>query len=516
MEAFNIKNLSFKYAGSDFCALKDIDLNIEKGEFVALIGESGSSKTTLLKLLKKELSPKGELNGEIFFEGIKIKELSHRDSAQKIGYISQNPDSQLVTDKVYSELAFGLENLGFGKEEIRSRVSEFASFFKLSDCFNMNVNDLSGGQKQLLNLASVMTMRPEVLLLDEPTSMLDPVSAIDFITALKRLCDDLGTTVIIAEHRLADILPIADRVVCLENGEIIADAPPRSVCCQLKDRRIYRTLPEVSRLFYKLGGEGEAPLTIREGRKFLYKKNNLQINCSDKEIKTEPILTAKELWFRYERKTPDILKGVSFNVNRGEVYALVGANGCGKSTLIGVLSGRLKAYRGKVKRGGKIAVLPQNPRDLFVKDTLEEDFKSVNNSYTELCNAFEITSLLSRHPYDLSGGELQKAAVVKLLLSSPSILMLDEPTKGLDSFAKSELGELLGNLGDITVLLVAHDLEFAAEFSDRCGLLFDGEITSEDNSREFFSSNNFYTTRVVRLTRGIIEGAVTEKDLYEE
>ena len=515
MEVISVKNLSFRYNKAESFALRDIEFGVNTGDFMLLIGESGSGKTTLLKMLKKELAPYGDFVGEIFFKGNKIDELSAKDSSSKIGFIMQNPDSQIVTDKVYSELAFGLENLGVERELIRAKVSEFASYFGLEDKFESKTNTLSGGEKQLLNLASVMVMNPEVLILDEPTSMLDPISALEFVTCLKRLNDDLGITIIIAEHHLSQIYELADKVVYIENGEIKANDTPAKVSDLLKDKQIEYTLPAPVRIYHKLCGEGNVPLTVKDGKKFLLKNNNYYVNNSIKEIKPNPVIKVKDLWFRYERQSSDILKGFNLTVNKGEIYALVGSNGSGKTTVVNVISKHLKPYRGKLKYSGKLAFLPQNPRDLFVKDKLEDDFKSINNSYKELCKKFEITNLLSHHPYDLSGGEIQRAAIVKILLSSPDILLLDEPTKGLDAFAKKELGEFLRSV-DLPILLVTHDLEFAAAYSDRCGLLFDGAVTSENRSKEFFLGNNFYTTPVVKMTKDMSYGAVTVEDIIAE
>lgn len=513
MEIISVKNLSFRYNKAPENTLDNISFNVNSGDFVLVIGESGSGKTTLLRTLKKELTPFGDLKGEIFYKGNKIDELSQRDSASKIGYIFQDPDSQIVTDKVYSELAFGLENLGEKREVIRAKVAEFASYFGLKDKFNQNTNTLSGGEKQLLNLASVMAMNPEVLILDEPTSMLDPISALDFVNCVKRLNEDLGVTVIIAEHHLNEIFPLADKVLYLENGEAAAFDEPRAICKLLKDKRIAYTLPVPARVFNRLSGEGEVPLTVKEGREFINRNNTIEVNNSNKEIKSDRVLYIKDLWFRYERGGEDIIKGLNLSVNKGEIYSLVGANGCGKSTLINLITKTLKPYRGKVKCDLKLAAMPQNPRDLFVKDKLEDDFKAVNNSYKELCDKFHITHLLKNHPYDLSGGEIQRAALVKILLSSPELILLDEPTKGLDSFAKKELGEFLRSIEDVTILLVTHDLEFAAEYADRCGLLFDGQIMSENLTKPFFLNNSFYTTSVVKMTKGIADGAVTVEDI---
>lgn len=519
MEIFSIRNLSFTYNNSSFPALKDINLEVKKGEFLLLIGQSGCGKTTLLKMLKKELVPFGETNGEIFFKRKKIEDINLQESASKIGFILQEPDSQIVTDKVYSELAFGLENLGYSKEIIRSRVAEFASFFGFSEMFERETNSLSGGEKQLLNLASVMVMNPEVIILDEPVSMLDPIFAGKFINSLKKINDEFGTTIIIAEHHLADVFKYADRVALLENGELTAVNSKKEIYQNVKGKKIEKTLPVPVRIFNSLNSDGECPVTVKEAITFLNNQNLTLNNNSVKELKNnETILTAKNLWFRYSKKGKDIIKGCSLNVKKGEIYAVLGENGSGKSTLLNIINGSLKTYRGKIKCNKKLAYLPQNPKNIFVKDTLEEDLNSVNNSYKEILERFGLIKYLNTHPYDLSGGELQRAATVKVLLNKPDILLLDEPTKGLDSFAKTELGDFLTELTEsgLTVILVTHDLEFAAEFSDRCGLLFDGSITSESYSKSFFMNNIFYTTPASKISSAIGLNASTADELLNE
>ena len=516
MEIFNIENLSFSYNNSDKKALNNINLTVNKGDFLLVIGKSGCGKTTLLKMLKKELMPLGDTSGEIFYKRKKISDLSLKESASEIGFIYQDPDNQLVTDKVYSELAFGLENLGYSNEAIRSKTAEFMSCFGLSDMLGRDTNSLSGGEKQLLNLASVMVMNPEVILLDEPVSMLDPISSVKFIQTLKRINEEFGATVIIAEHHLNEVFRYADKVLCLDEGEILAYNSPKEICRELRDNDIEKTLPAPARIYNALNLEKSCPLTVKEGRALLEKATINNNYNSNLEIKiSEEILSAKNLYFRYEKNGNDIIKGCFLSVNKGGIYAMLGENGSGKSTLLNILSGSLKPYRGKVKHSLKLSYLPQNPKFAFVKDSLEDDLKLVNNSYKELISEFELDNLLKSHPYDLSGGELQRAAICKVLLTQPDLLLLDEPTKGLDNFAKEKLGKLLRKLtnGGLTIVLATHDLEFAAEYCDRCGLLFDGAVTSENTSRKFFAENMFYTTPAAKIARGIIDGAVTVDDI---
>lgn len=516
MEIFNIENLSFKYNKAEKNALSDINMKIRSGEFLLVIGQSGCGKTTLLKMLKNELTPLGEKSGELFYKGNKLENLSQRESASEIGFITQDPDAQLVTDKVYSELAFGLENLGLKKEIIRSRVAEFSSYFGLGELFERETNTLSGGEKQMLNLACVMVMNPEVILLDEPTSMLDPIFLAKFLNTLKRINDDFGTTVIITEHHLSEVFRLADRVAYLEKGFLKAYNSSKEICRELRGMEIEKTLPAPARIFNAFSIDKPCPITIKEGREYISKLEIKSIYNSDTEIKSsETVLKADKIWFRYEKKGKDILKNCSLAVKKGEIYALLGENGSGKSTLLNVINGSKKAYRGKIKTDSRIGYLPQNPKNVFVKDTLEEDLKLINNSYKEIISEFSLSKYLNTHPYDLSGGELQRASICKVLLTEPDILLLDEPTKGLDNFAKIKLGHFLRNLCEkgLTIILVSHDLEFCAEFSDRCGLLFDGEITSESNSREFFSNNLFYTTPMSKMCKGIIDGAVNVEDI---
>lgn len=516
MEVFNIENLSFTYNGSLKKALDNVNLKVNSGDFILLIGQSGCGKTTLLRMLKKEISPLGKRCGEIFFKGNKINDLDLRLSASKIGYISQDPDAQIVTDKVYSELAFGLENLGEKQSVIRCKVAEMSSCFGLGDMFERDTNSLSGGEKQILNLASVMAMNPEVILLDEPASMLDPIFACDFINVLKRLNEDFGTTIIIAEHHLSEIFPLADKVVYIENGSISAVNSPKEISKFLIGKEIEKTLPVPVRFFNALSkNRGECPLTIKDGRKLINELNLNEPVFNYTENSNEVIISAKNINFRYEKHGKDILNNCNLKINKGEFYALLGENGCGKTTFLNVLSGTLKPYRGKIKCNSKIGYLPQNPKNVFVKDTLEEDFKNVNNSYLELISDFNLENYLKSHPYDLSGGEIQRAAICKILLTSPEIILLDEPTKGLDNFSKIKLGKFLKSLckKGMTIVIVSHDIEFTAEFADRCGLLFNGGITCENSVREFFGNNMFYTTSASKMTKGIIDNIITFDDI---
>lgn len=535
MEILQVENLSFSYPNTKERAIKDITFSVSEGDFIVICGESGCGKTTLLKMLKRELSPYGEKRGRVLYKGRELSELNEREAACEIGFVMQNPEQQIVTDKVWHELAFGLENMGMETNEIRRRVGEMASYFGIADWFHSDTDKLSGGQKQILNLASVMAMQPNVLLLDEPTSQLDPVAASEFIMTLQRLNRELGLTILLIEHRLEDVFSLANKVLVMENGALIFYDGPRTVGERLmreKDSHpIHCGLPSALRIYRALGIEAQCPLTVRDGRRFLTEHflPEREAVLPPDNAKTETVLEMKNVWFRYEKNLRDVLRGVSLCVSRGESYFLLGGNAAGKTTALYCAAGLQRPYRGKVsmlekkKQTGKNAVLlPQDPVTVFVRDTVKEDLveacssarlpeKEWEGQIEAVCRRTGTYGLLSKHPYDLSGGEQQKCALAKVLLHKPDILLLDEPTKGLDAHAKLELSALLRTLkkDGVTIIAVTHDVEFAAENSDRCALLFDGQIISCDTPRLFFSGNTFYTTSANRMAHHMYRYAVT-------
>lgn len=543
MEILQIKDLSFTYPKADKTALDGINISVKKGEFVLVCGASGCGKTTLLRLLKKETAPFGKKTGEIIYKNSSLDLLDSRAAASEIGFVGQNPDEQIVTDKVWHELAFGLENLGVEQSKIRSRVGEMASFFGIHNWYHSKTDELSGGQKQLLNLASVMVMQPKILLLDEPTSRLDPIAAADFIAALRKLNRELGLTIILVEHRLEEVFPIVDKVITMDSSKVLFSGEPREVCKEMKGHRLEAGLPCAVRIFNSLDVTSECPLTVREGRMFLekYFSDKSGIELKEKEtVSRETILEAKGLWFRYEKNLPDVITELDLTVGRGEIFSILGGNGSGKTTTLNILAGLDKPYKGKVRLNGRkiseykggslyrnnLAMLPQDPKTVFLKDRVDEDFCEIlktmgvhesehKNKINILANRFGIENLLDKHPYDLSGGEQQKCALCKLLLTEPQVILLDEPTKGFDACSKLKLSELLFDLkkDGKTILIVTHDVEFAASVSDRCSLFFDGKLISEGTPNSFFSENNFYTTAASRISRDLFSGAVLCEDV---
>ena len=556
MEILRVDGLKFSYPNQLKKALNNINFSIDEGDFVLICGESGCGKSTLLRHLKPELSPHGQVSGDIYYYSQKINDYSSKQLASEIGYVLQNPDSQIVTDKVWHELAFGLENMGLDTQSIRLRVAEMASFFGIQGWFRKNVNDLSGGQKQLLNLASIMAMQPKILILDEPASQLDPIAAKDFIDTLVRINKELSTTIIMTEHNLEDIYSVCDKVIVMEDGKVICNDTNYKVADILsgdKNHKMFKSLPTPSKIYNQLNGylEGanKSPLTVKDCRQWLNDsmdevtitklddtETEINIDEKDREIAIE----LKDVYFQYNKISEPTIRDLSFKVYKGEIYSILGGNGTGKSTTLSLVARQRKPQRGKIfinniemkKYNNKslyennLALLPQNPQSLFVFETVREDLEEVlilknkdreyiDKEVKRVSKLLDIEHLLEHHPYDLSGGELQRAGMAKVMLLNPKIILLDEPTKGLDAYCKEEIGKMLMKLRDmgVTIVVVSHDIEFSARYSDRCAMFFDGSIVSEGTPREFFLGNNFYTTVSNRIARNIFEDTLIYEDV---
>ena len=533
MENYLFKNLSFSYPEVEEKALNHISFSINEGEFLILCGPSGCGKSTLLRHLKTCLTPHGRREGEILYGGVSLDQIDDRTQSQEIGFVMQSPENQVVTDKVWHELAFGLESLGYDTPTIRRRVAEVAAFFGIENWFYKNVTELSGGQKQLLSLASVMAMNPKILVLDEPTSQLDPIAASDFLALLGKINRELGITIILTEHRLEEAFPFATRIIVMGKGNIICDDVPEKVGLVLKDRDsgMFLAMPTAMRVWAGVKNDLPCPLTVRDGSEFLTDLNQEAplTTLAEKESHTydeEIAISADELWFRYEKDLPDVVRGFSLTLKKGEFYAILGGNGAGKTTTLKLISGLRSPYRGSVNLNGKVGVLPQNPQALFVKRTVREDLyealrgmkitkEEKDEQVARVVGLCELTSFLDRHPYDISGGEQQRTALAKVLLTAPDILLLDEPTKGFDAEFKVSFAAILRKLsaGGVTILMVSHDVTFCAEYAHRCGMFFDGHIVAEGTPAEFFSGNSFYTTPANRMARHLIPKAVTVADV---
>lgn len=575
MNCIEVKNFSFQYPKESHAALYQVSMEVEEGSFVVLCGKSGCGKSTLLRQFKSVLASHGEKKGEILYGGQNLEDVDLRTQSAEIGYVLQNPDNQIVTDKVWHELAFGLESLGYDTPTIRLRVAEMASYFGIHSWFLKNVSELSGGQKQLLNLASVMAMHPKLLILDEPTSQLDPIAASDFLETVRKINRDIGTTVILTEHRLEDVIPWADKVYVMDTGRMIADGTPNEIGEQLRTmgHDMFLSMPAPMQIYAGTNSSLRCPLTVSQGRRWLSeeletkgikikkernqeetakKKNSIfgKLSGLKKEPEKEiPEIRIKDVWFRYERDLPDVVKGLSLDIKKGEIFAVVGGNGTGKSTAMSLIARIRFPYRGKIYLEGKeigkysdddlyhgfLGVMPQNPQSLFVKKTVREDLYEVIDGKRErkseaypiemkkkdavegIVSLTRLEGLLERHPYDLSGGEQQRLALAKVLLLRPKILLMDEPTKGIDNHYKKELGEILRKLSEhgVTILMISHDVEFCAQYADRTGLFFQGNVVTSEESKKFFAGNNFYTTAANRMARNYFPNAVTVEDVVK-
>ncbi|MDY3938281.1 MAG: ATP-binding cassette domain-containing protein [Oscillospiraceae bacterium] len=542
-----VKDLSFTYPNSTKKALDNINMEIEPGQFILVCGASGCSKTTLLRHFKSVLTPHGKREGRIIFNNKELSEIPEKEQAEKIGFVFQSPEDQIVTDKVWHELAFSLESLNKPNDVIALRSAETAGYFDLGDKYRSDVNTLSGGQKQLLNLASVMTVTPEVLILDEPTSQLDPIASDNFLSQIKKLNDDLGITIIISEHNLERVFSMADKVAVMKDGKLLSFDTPENTAKSFgnKTSDFFLSLPSSAQIAVMASFDGKTPLTVKEGRQALIangitdKKTDLisSNEIKNKESKKERVLEIDDVFFRYNRYSPDVLRNLSLDVNRGEILCVTGGNGEGKSTLFSILSGMTSPYSGKIKAGkksmkpsdlrNKTSLLPQDVSVLFVKDSVIDELKEVKKKNGETpsdeeinktAELFEIDNLLKSHPFDLSGGEQEKLAIAKILLTEAEIYLFDEPTNGMDPTFKLKFGEIIRELkkSGKTFIIVSHDIEFSATFADRCVMFFDGRVVSDSEPREFFSGNSFYTTTANKIVRSVFPDCILTKEAWEK
>ncbi|MCI1914788.1 MAG: ATP-binding cassette domain-containing protein [Bifidobacteriaceae bacterium] len=591
MALISTRDFSFAFPGAE-PILHNVNLSIDEGGFAVLLGPNGSGKTTLLQQLHPVLAAAGERSGDILWRGESVSRETSSEVARNIGFVMQRPESQVVTDKVWHELAFGLENQGMSSDRIRQKVAEIATYFGIEGWFDKDVSELSGGQRQILNLASVMVLDPTLLILDEPTAQLDPISADNFILMLHRLNYELGVTILAAEHELQKILPNATQVLLLSEGELALSAPPQQAIPEIMERypELAPALPVSAQIYAAAAHNGVSgssdvpgenatlsplspsaqsavPLTVGEGKRWLNsvlpaaepaggmapspvvsgansgRDMDGDIAAATDITGKEPAaIRAQEVWFRYDKGSPDLLQGLNLTVRKGEIFALVGANGSGKSTFVSVLSGVQRPYRGRIELAGTplkkfapgalyrnfLGVLPQDPQTLFVQKTVVGDLEDVfpkrgvqrdemSSAILSGAESLGLMEVLERHPYDLSGGEQQLTALLKVLLLKPQILLLDEPTKGMDEAAKSRVIAVLKALQKrgVTVLFVTHDVEFAAQCADRAGMFFHGDVVSEDRVGPFFSRNNFYTTSASRIARDHFPMAITKDEVIQ-
>ncbi|MCR4419957.1 MAG: ATP-binding cassette domain-containing protein [Clostridia bacterium] len=560
MALFAIEDLSYWYPQTDRPALAGISLTIEEGEMVVLAGGSGSGKSTLARLLAG-LSPRfygGRQQGRVLFRGKDLRALDPRYLAGRVGLVFQDPEKQLVMTSVEAEIVFGPENLGLPPSEIGRRLAEVTGFLGLTHLKGEFTGNLSGGQKQKLALAAVLAMQPEVLILDEPTSQLDPVAAEEFLHLVERLNREMGCTVVLVEHRLERCLHLADRLVVLEGGKIVACAPPADLA-RRQDDRLLPFLPPVTRLFAALGA-ARIPLTVKEARRELpallsrrpepgsvpddnpfpspgatgIAVQRYAVSCDsgggedaaspssfpDRQPPgLSPVLAELHgVWFAYPNGH-EALKDVGLVIRGGELTALLGENAAGKTTLLKLIAGLLRPARGKVRTTGEgiglaagVAYLSQDPNDYLFRDTVEEELaftlsalgRTDNGAVAATLDRLGLASLRHRYPRELSAGERQRVALALLLVAGPRLLLLDEPTRGMDACLKERLGAWLREIvaEGRGVVLVTHDTEFAARYADRVVMMSDGAVVADGPAAEVLASSLFYCPQIGRLFRG--------------
>ncbi len=547
MAVIKVKNLTYHYPDSRNAALDRINLDIPEGQFVLVVGGSGSGKSALVRALAG-LIPEfygGAYAGGVYLDNKEISQLQRRELVQKIGLVFQDPESQLVMTNVEQELAFGLENLALPNNLIKRRVMEMASALNLTDRLNGSIPELSGGQKQKVALASVLAMQPEILLLDEPTSQLDPIAGEDLLTMVRRLNEENGLTVVLIEQRLERCFHLADRILVMDRGQIVYDHHDPEEVARWAVANHSRFIPPLARLFASVGYPG-VPVTVKQGRALL-RNNHLpereagrhpsSLPIPKKGVKaaiaSQPLVDIKHVWFSYP-DGEEVLKDVNFTIDPGEFIVLMGENGAGKTTLVKNINGLLKPSRGQLKVGNRnvrqlsveeiapiAAYLSQDPNDyLFLPSVREELAFTLNNLglpddgiSEQLLKRLKLDSLADRNPRDLSTGERQRAALAAVLVSRPQLLMLDEPTRGLDYALKEELGAILQQLQSegTAILVVTHDVEFAAEYAEKIVLMAQGSIIAEGDKYSMLSDSTFYCPQISKLFNNLVDGVVTLK-----
>ncbi|WP_281518216.1 ABC transporter ATP-binding protein [Thomasclavelia cocleata] len=503
---YKIENFSFTYP-EEGRVIKNISFGVNEGDFLVISGKSGCGKTTLLKHLKPSLKPKGEVDGLIILD----EEIEKDDT--KIGFVFQNPNDQIVMDKVWHEIAFGLENTTTPLKQMKRRVGEIVNYFNLQNIINKDTQSLSGGEKQLVNLASVMVMNPKVILLDEATAQLDPVNREEFIKILKQINDDFNVTIIFVEHQLEGLLNVANRLIVMDEGKIVIDDDIKNAVNEMLVKEIFvELLPDYVRVSSLTD---ELCLSVKDARNALSDFDDFDIKDTE-DVDTGILMEIRDLNFGHD---DIVLKDLDLDIKQNEIFSIVGANGSGKSSFIRCLAGLVK-FQGKITKIGyvdKIGYLPQDPTTLFLSDKVIDDLLAVDESMKSIELQLEnlgISDLKEKHPFDLSGGQRQLVALAKVLLTKPQLLLLDEPTKGIDAFSKEHLAALIRGLSKhMTIVVASHDLEFVAKISDRVAMIFNGKMESADTMRQFFSNNIFYTTTINKIMRQNNSEVVLLEDL---
>lgn len=512
----SVGNLTFTYPGVSRPALQEVGFQVEQGEFVLLLGGTGSGKTTLLKLIKQLIAPFGARTGEIRLAGEEVSRMAKKRLAGEVGYLFQHTQDQLCMPTPLEEMAFGLRQLGVEPAAISRRCGELSCYFGMESWLDAPMEQLSGGQRQLTALASVLAADPALLLLDEPTAQLDPVHSRSFLEQLLRLHRENNMTVLAALHQPDSIFFQADRVLVLEQGRLLFSGSPQDAADYLgkQGHPLFAALPAGCRVMQTLGyppSRGKQPLPEKDFARL--SAAPLPVHPSGR-----PLLKLKQVTAGYPGQSRPVLREVDLTLSAGEIFVLLGANGCGKTTLLKAVAGLVPLLSGSIRLEGEksslwrptafaqAGYLPQDPMELFDADRLDEDLYSYGKSrglgpdqveqWLEQPLFSPLKQVWTQNPLDLSGGQRQLAALAKLMLKRPKLLLLDEPGKGLDAAASARLGERLTALAQegMAILISCHDPDFAARYGHRCGFLFHGELLPPQPPEPFFAGNRFYLT----------------------
>jgi len=535
-------DFTFTYNGANKPALQNVALTIEDGEFILITGPSGGGKSTLCRCFNG-LVPHfygGTISGRAEVQGMDILRTPPKELTTKVGMVFQDPENQLVTTDVEREIAFGLENLGFPVNLIARRIEEALDTVGIASLRFRRHHELSGGEKQKVAIASVLALHPEVLVLDEPTSELDPQSAEEVLRLLERLNDELGITIILIEHRLDRVIHLVDRVLVMNEGIIQASGQPREV---MNTDGLCLGIPPVIRLMQRLRAKGlklgKLPLTVKEARLKLQKvlRNINTTEFADDRLDINPVLKVDKLWFSYEDRAA--LRDIKITINKGEFIAIMGRNASGKTTLVKHLNGLARPSKGRVIIDGidtkqysvaelsrQVGYVFQNPNDHLFADTVEEEVafslrnqgveqENIDKSVERILNEFKLTRYRQVYPRNLSGGEKQRLALASVLVTRPKIIILDEPTRGMDYALKREL---IGFLTDYckygnTVVMVTHDVETVAECADRVILLSEGRVVVDGSKREVLSKALLFSPQINRLAQALSSFGVSDTTL---
>jgi len=528
-----IKRLTYYYPNSSKPALNNVNLTIQDGSFVLVAGPSGSGKSTLCKSING-LVPHfygGKFSGEVEVEELNTLKHTPRDLAKIVGMVFQEPENQLVSLSVEREIAFTLENFGYPPELMPKKIEEVLYALNIPHLRRRATGSLSGGELQKVALGSVLAVHPKILVLDEPTSQLDPKSAEEILNVVKNLNDELGVTVIVTEHRLDRVIQHVDQLILMKNGEIKRIGDPETAISNINPRLDGVSIPPVSELGIKLGVT-PIPLTVKEGRRVLkpFFKRTRRVVFKKRVLVDPPLLEVKNVWFSYNGK--DALKNVTFKVSQGEFVAVIGRNASGKTTLARILTGLLKPYRGDVllngssikektvaELAGKIGYVPQNPEDALFADTVESevsfilknlglDKREITRRVNSILEKFGIANLKGRYPLDLSSGEKQRVALASILVFRPEVLVLDEPTRGMDANCKKALMNVLNSYKSdgTSIIFMSHDVELIAKHVDRVIILSDGEIVYDGEKHKALSDSLYFSPQINRLTQNLTQG----------